>query len=54
MNIEHCSKNMEWKWMSDIYFDTVGQLLQSWFSAMFTSPPPVKTGGYLQATPTEL
>jgi len=53
MNIEPCSKNTVWKWMSDIYFDT-GNSYRVDLVLYSLSLPPVKTGGYLQATPTEL
>jgi hypothetical protein len=49
MNTEHCSKNLEWKWMRDIFFDDSGELLRSYVCITFL--PPVETGGYSQATP---
>jgi hypothetical protein len=38
MNIEHCSKNLEWKWMRDIFFDGSGQLLWSYICITFLAP----------------
>ena len=52
MNIEPCSKNTVWKWMSDIYFDT-GNSYRVVLVLHSLSFPPVKTGGYLQETLTE-
>jgi|GEM_PF-5760129 len=52
MNTKLCLKNIEWKWMNDISFDSQDNSYR--VDLVSYSPPPVETGGYLQGTPTEL